>query len=150
MKAFICAVVAGPRSMALSSSTALQARPWGVQPANCIENDAAAEVTATKTASSSLRLVCTLAPAAASRSMNDCGLVASNGPAGAAGFGAGLGAGVAVLPGAAFEVGALAGASRQTGHRGGQDQEGAEHHVEALASLRPGREHGGCASVRFP
>src|ERR1700754_998644 len=89
----------------LSSSTALQARPCGEQPANCIEKLAAVEVTVTNTASSSRRLVCPLAPASLSRPISPCGLVASKPPASVVGL-AGAAAGWA---GAGFaEAAALA------------------------------------------
>src|SRR5436190_15938225 len=77
LKALTWAEVTGFCGRRLSSRTARQARPCGLQPANCIEKLAAVEVTVTNTASCSRREVCTLAPAAPRISISACGLVAS-------------------------------------------------------------------------
>src|SRR4051812_21797413 len=115
LKALTWAEVTGFCGSRLSSSTARQARPCGLQPANCIEKLAAVEVTVTNTASSSRRLVCTLAPAAPRISIRPCGLVASKpAPEAAAGLAAGglAGAATAGLAGVGFAgAAALAGAA---------------------------------------
>ena len=109
MKALIWAPLTAARGIAESSSTARHARPWGVQPANCIEKLAAVEVTATKTASPSRDRVCTLAPAAPSRSIMACGFWASNAAA------AGAGLAVWAFAGGVFDAGAAASDNRAKG-----------------------------------
>src|SRR5579859_7274865 len=102
LKALSWAKVGPGWSVMLSNSTALQARPWALQPAYWAEKSpVAVEVTVTSTESSSLWASVALAPTETSRAIRLAGSRASNGAsawaaglvgAGAAAAAAGLGA----------------------------------------------------------